>query len=305
MQSIQQLLDSIILVSKVNPSVSVSVSDPLINQIQVKQKISEWVDKQGKHWPVELTSDAIINNLNLVHLPYWVLSGQGFANWSASIGVDRQVLKECGTCSGRGRYTPIYANNEQRCDNCAGSGKALATETFWSSQSGFVEASVNNRVRENFDKSKIDLQCGDRNFKINRYWVDDEQKSEIQTIPPHAATERDAMLIAQDTAKDELRLNADDIARGLGYVRNLQLVNIQVNNLESELWFYPLYLGYYSYETEILPVHIDAITGKFWVKTPKKVKSARTKEYLKIAGIIALIIAVIYAILWLLNIVVI
>lgn len=277
----------------------VAATSPVFSDVELKQKVQGWINKQGKHWPEELTVDAVFNNLKRVHLPYWVVSGQGSAQWSASIGVDHQVTKTCGTCGGRGRFTPLWSTDERRCDNCAGSGKALGTETFWSSQAGFVEGRSNGVVRENFEPSRVKLQCGERDFKIDSQWINDDQKHMYLMIAPNTVTNNDGLATAREVVKNKLKVNAHNIASDMGYVRNLQLANVQLNNLSAEFWLYPLYLGQYNYEEEVLPVQIDAITGNIWADVPKSVKSARLKDILKVIAIIVLVFAIGYGIWWL------
>lgn len=272
----QQLLNRAITANQIEGSVS--ASSPTIKQNELKQIVQNLISKQGKHWPDELNADALTDNLKLFHLPYWVVSGKGSAQWSASIGVDRQVPKRCSTCGGRGRYTPIWSTDERRCDNCAGTGQALGTETFWSSQSGFVEAEASNQVRENFDSTALNLKCGDRQFKVNSFWVENTQTSTYNVIAPASANGTAGKHAAQLAVEDALRNKARSIASGMGSVRDLQVGYVQTSNEQFETWLYPMYLGYYAAGNEQLPIQIDGITKKIWAEIPSGVKDLRRKD---------------------------
>ena len=198
--------------------------------------------------------------------------------------MDRQVQKRCGTCGGRGRYTPIWSTDERRCDNCAGTGQALGTETFWSSQAGYVTAEAKNVLRENFDAKALGLRCGDRQFSVDSHILDVGQTADFTSILPISTSKASGQEAAQQAVENALYVQAHTIASRLGRVRDLQIVNVQIQNLESETWLYPVYLGFYRSGTEQLPIQLDGITKKLWVDVPSSVKVLRRKDTIEGPG---------------------
>ncbi|MEM7125010.1 MAG: hypothetical protein AAF702_01705 [Chloroflexota bacterium] len=290
----QHLLESAISGNTIEGNISVSNS---LTSDELRLIVKKWISNQGKHWPAKLDTDTLASSLKLYFLPYWVVSGKGSGQWSASIGVDQQVLKRCGTCSGRGRYTPIYSTDERRCDNCAGSGKALGHETHWSSQSGFVESCAKYIVHENFDEKEMNIKCGKRKLNADRFLVEQDQASKYNVITPLSIRRDSGQNTAKLATEDEVRSDAYSIARRMGYVRDLQVGYIQTSDLESEAWLYPMYLGHYKHGSEQLQIQLDGVTKKIWGEIPSEVKSLRRKDLIRITSIVIVAIAVIVAVL--------
>ncbi len=172
---------------------------PNLDKNELAKTVQIWIDKNRKYWPSELTAEKIVKGVPLIHLPYWAVSGQGTATWYASIGVDREVLKRCGTCGGRGRHTPIYSTDERRCDRCAGSGKELGKETFWNNQSGHAEADFDGVLVDNYDEKSLQLQIGKRDFKVDWRIAPNAEKTSTVFVAPIATTKAAAKQTAEKT----------------------------------------------------------------------------------------------------------
>jgi|688.fasta_scaffold182663_2 hypothetical protein len=273
-----------------------------INSAQLQEITQSWITNQGKHWPADLTAKDVLPEIKLVHLPYWGITATAVATWYAGVGVDHQVLKRCGTCDGRGRHTPIWSSDERRCDNCAGSGKALSTETFWTNQSGHAATKLDGVLKENFHEDTLKLKCGKRDFKANWAAIQQNQASALQVVSPLSTDKTAGAKVANETILKSLEYEGTKDAYGLGSsVRNLKLANVQVQQCAVEACLYPMYLGFYSYGDEQIPFQADAVTGKAWGDVPQAVKSKRMGEFFKWTIIVLLIIAAAIGVVTLYN----
>lgn len=284
---------SVQLVTANEIEADVVVSNPLFgDELEIEEITRVWIGEQGKHWPIELSAETLISNssIELLYLPLWIVSGTGSAHWSASVGVDHQVLKRCSKCDGEGVYFPLLSTEKRRCDKCAGSGKALETETFWSSQEGVVETTEKRIVVNNFDNELFEFKCGDRKLDGAIHRVDKSDMSAYSILRPLAVTRFAGQQVAKVSIEKALQEKAHLIASGLGRVRNLQLAYVQIDHLDSLMWLYPIYLGYYNCEGEKLLIQIDGGTGKMWADVPQSVKSKRETDRQNSVAITILII---------------
>jgi len=245
--------------------------------------VEEWINSNRKFWPDALTAHEIVDQIPLRYLPYWDISGHGTATWYASIGVDRQVMKTCGTCGGRGRYTPIYSTDERRCDNCAGSGKALGTETFWNNQSGHAEGTLDGRLFANFDEKSLNLHIGKRDFGGGWSTMTQAQRASVTFIAPIAVDRASARKKAENALIGVLEADAMSDGYRLGnYVSNVKLANTKADNLTCAAYGYPLYWGEYLYDGVTYAFQADAVTGKFWLQKPKSVEDSINRDNMKL-----------------------
>jgi hypothetical protein len=252
--------------------------------------IRKWIEKNKKFWPEDLTAEQVLSEIPIRYLPYWAVNGAGSANWYASIGTDRDVLKRCGTCGGSGRYTPIYSTDERRCDNCAGSGKALGKETFWSNQSGHADANLEGILIDNFDEKTLNLQIGKRDFKADWRVADSGETSSIHFIAPLATTKASARKAAEETLIAALERDATADGYRLGdYVRNVKVANVTASHLSSAAFGYPLYFGDYQHKGQKYRLEADGVTGKFWAQRPAEVVNAYDRETTKYALVFTVI----------------
>lgn len=270
---------------------------PVLTRDTLTEGVQKWIEKNSKYWPGDLTAAQIAQSIPVIYLPYWAVSGSGSATWYASIGVDRDVLKRCSTCDGRGRYTPIWSTDEQRCGNCAGSGKALGKETFWNNQSGHAEADFNGVLVDNFDEKSLNLQIGKRDFKADWRVVSDSEKVSTSFVSPLATTKSAAKQAAEKTLITALERDATADGYRLGdYVRNVKLANISASRLSSAAFGYPVYLGFYQHNGKQYRTEADGVTGKFWVQKPEEVVKGNDRDTTKLALImIGLILAMLVA----------
>lgn len=261
---------------------AVTVTTPRITDKQHISIAREWVQRQGKYWPEELTAELVAANLELVYAPYWIASASGSAQWSASIGHRRSVIKVCPTCRGRGRH---YDDSE--CYNCNGSGRVQDTEIFWTSQSGVVEAAINGKIVENLDAA-IRLKCGKPDTSAPEIRLNTASQDDYQILRPQSTSISAGRSLAEKLLKDELQSKAHRSARSMGdETRNINVGYVQTANVAVRTWLYPVYIGYYDYQAERLPVQIDGVTGKIWGDVPRDVKAKRFRDQMIIAAIVA------------------
>lgn len=51
----------------------VLITKPL-PKTEMKENFASWMKKQDAFWPVEITTEVLLNNIECVYLPYWVVS---------------------------------------------------------------------------------------------------------------------------------------------------------------------------------------------------------------------------------------
>jgi hypothetical protein len=277
---------------------TVTISQPKCTSDKLSDIVGQWVNKQGRHWPTELTTEILIEDLSMVHLPHWVLDGNGSANWSASIGEDYKVTKVCDTCKGEGRAHLVFEFDEKpQCNTCNGKGVVEKTEVRWGSQSGVVHTRLNGLVRQNIFPDTIQLRLKKQDLSTSETNLDKVQADKITVLKPEQANKAAGTKKAEEALRDDLESIAYDTASRMGQVRDLQIAYVQSEGLNSRIWLYPLYLGLYSYEEEELEVQIDGVTGEVHAQIPKSVKNKRMKDMLIIGGIAVIIIIIIILVL--------
>ena len=272
----------------------INLASRSVDRQKFTELIRTWISSNSRYWPSSLTADEIARQIPYVYLPYWDVEGHATATWYASVGVDHQVLKRCGTCGGRGRHTPIWSTDERRCDNCGGSGKALGTETYWNNQSGHAEASLSGRIIANHDEKAFGLHIGKRDYSGAWTRLHDNQKSSVNFVGPVGTTCADAMNAAQQAMAAALEADATADGYRIGnYVRNVKLANPHVDSLSATSYGYPVYWGMYQYNGKEYEVQADGVTGKFWAQKPDSVSDAQTKRngIIVLAVMVALIAA--------------
>lgn len=284
-----------------NIDIDISITQPQFPVTRLHEIASKWVKRQGRHWPPEITPEQLVEQLSVYYLPYWVVSGRGSGQWSASIGVDHTKIAICSTCSGKGRAATVFnlMEDNAECTTCNGSGRVEKTETIWSSQAGFVEASVTNRVLENFDVERANLKCGKRKFDVESTWLPEDEVTECKLIPTLQTDAEAGKQRAIETILTEAKDEAQRITSDMGYVRNLQTINLQTHDVNFYMWLYPLYLGHYLFEDELWTLQIDGVTGKMWGEVPKSVKSKQWQDRIVALLIVVGIAAIVYGIWWL------
>jgi len=263
------------MMSSIQPSqifsIKTTYSPSSINESSFAQIGQNWCMSQGKHWPSELTGNVVTKNLKLLHYPHWVVSGNGAALWDGSVGRNYNEVELCSRCSGRGSI--VIGSSRSTCSKCNGSGKVNVTKTLWRREQGTVLAKVQGRVIENFSSA---VKCGDRVLSANEYVTD---SNALSIVPPSGSTPSHAIEVAKNTVMGDLKRNAEKIARGMGdQARDVNVLNANLTELDTRVWLYPIYEGYYSHEGENLPVQIDGISGVIWAKLPTVVKDGRLRE---------------------------
>lgn len=258
----------------------VAITAPQLSAGQLQEIMSKWVKKQGRHWPEEITSEQLVEQVSDHYLPYWVVSGKGSGQWSASIGTEHTKITICSTCNGKGRAATVFNMMEDNaeCTTCNGSGRVEKTETLWNSQAGFVEASVDGRIIKNFDEEAINLKCGKRQFDVQSSWLAVEELEHYSLIPALFTDAESAHRLAVEITLAETKDEAQRIASQMGYVKNLQTANVHTQNIGFYAWLYPLLLGQYEFDDALWTLQIDGVTGKIWGEVPKSIKSKQWKD---------------------------
>lgn len=116
---------------------NITVSQPEISMEKVRGLVDDWLAKQDRFWPQDLTHDVLLDGIECLYAAHWTLSGAASGNWSASIGVDRKVTEICRSYHGTGR---LAGNNVfgrpsgAHCPTCNETGRIQKTVTDWHSQ---------------------------------------------------------------------------------------------------------------------------------------------------------------------------
>ncbi|GJM42993.1 MAG: hypothetical protein DHS20C20_32750 [Ardenticatenaceae bacterium] len=182
------------------------------------------------------------------------------------------------------------------CTTCNGSGRVEKTETIWNNQSGFVEATVDGHIVENYDQEQINLKCGKRKFSVDSSWLSADVLEKYDVISPLQTDSEVGEQLAEKITCHQTEEEAHRIASQMGQVKNLQVVNLQTQNLGAYLWLYPLLLGQYAYDEELWQLQIDGVTGKMWGDVPKSVKGKQWKDRIVVLLVVLAVAAIGYGI---------
>jgi hypothetical protein len=281
-------MTDISLVSADNLEGSVELSSPVLSLKDIQQKIVQWVEKQDSFWPDDLTAEMLTMNLQEVYVAHWVLTCEADGLWAASIGTDHNEPVRCSGCVGRGwnRYGP---NDKRVCTDCAGTGQTLRKKTFWATQSGGANASINGKVVENV-ADNTPIRCGKRDLNASGKLLTKPFPSNVLVLRPESTDDDTGIKLAQEYARIRLENDANSQASSLGRVRNLRVTNINTANVKAFTWLYPIYAGKYIYNEKSYLIEIDGITGKLSVPQPAGVIAKRVAVWI---AVIATIVAVI------------
>lgn len=284
-----------------NLSGPVTISQADISFEQAKRLIDEWVAKQDKFWPPELTGDVLAKNLRIYHAAHWIVSGVASGNWSASIGVDRTEYIPCSNCSGRGRYRASdFSGNikDFPCPSCSARGVQERTRTDWHSQSGVARGVVDQRIIENV-AADTEIRCGKRDRSASEYQL--SHRDGVLVFTPERLDHETGLALAKNAVQSSLSADANHAASGLGRVRDLRLGYVNFESLDARTWLYPIYAAKYEFEGSSHLIEIDGITGKIHVQVPSSVRSQRTIYGLKIASMIGVPIMIVLLVIYLAN----
>ena len=284
-----------------NISGPVTISQANISLEQAKRLIDDWVAKQDKFWPQELTGEVLSRDVRVFHAAHWILSGAASGNWSASIGVDREDRITCPKCVGRGTYKGKNVFDEWTdftCYQCGGKGYNPRTITDWHSQSGVARGVVDQRIIENV-AADTEIRCGKRDRSASEYQL--SQRDDVLVFTPERIDHETGLTLARNATLSALEYDANSAASGLGRVRDLRLGYVNYERLEARTWLYPIYASKYEYEGSSHLVEIDGITGKTHVQVPQSVRSQRTIYGLKIASAVIVPILLVFLVIYLAN----
>lgn len=264
-----------------------ALSYPGINLDTVKKNIADWLSKQDRFWPEELTNEALSQNLQLAHVAHWVLLGEANSQWSASIGTDHTKITICSTCSGRGRAATVFNMMEDnaKCTTCDGGGRVEKTERIWTNQSGFASVTLEGNVFENV-ADDTPIRCGKREFSAESEILGESIPQDILVLVPENTDNNTGIAKATEQLEKRLEMDADSQASALGYVRNLRLANKRISNVEAYTWLYPMYIGTYSFKEQPYLIEIDAITSEMFIEVPLSIKAKRTLKWIAILAVI-------------------
>lgn len=260
--------------------------------------VKEWISKQGKFWPLELSANIILKEHQLIYIPLWILYGKAEGTWSASVGVEHWRYEICNSCSGRGgEYRGTGSDRHfSSCWRCSGSGQLKKYYTAWGSQNGVANVEMQGAVVNNFS-SDIEFKTGEKDLDAIEEDLSESQVKEMNILKPNQNTSDEGINVAKMELKTRLNKKANLAASNIGKVRNLQVSYINIVNLSSRIWLYPMLIGEYSFEEENLGIQMDMCTGEVFIQTPKSVIIKRRNQSINISiavlGIVALIIFII------------
>lgn len=280
----------------------ITLSKPISN-LDLKNKINEWVLKQGKIWPKELSEERLLENVILVFKPHWVLSGEASCSWSASIGVSKWRYVVCSSCNGKGGKWKGSGNDRyfSECWFCHGSGQEEYKYIEWGFQSGYSNVDINGRIFDNI-LNEYRIRCGEIDLKAEEKPVSINILEKLLIITPKTIGDENGSNISRMLLKNEVYENAHYMASSNGEVKNLNIANLQLINPNARLWLYPYFLSFFEYDNLIYFIEIDGITGNIFVEIPKSVKQKRFLRSCLIAICIIIFISIAVVFFWLLKI---
>ena len=275
---------------------------PKLAQPELFGAIQRWIIQQS-FWPQELTAERLAQNVRVVYLAHWLVSGTGEANWSASIGHNRENLEFCGHCGGDGFTTRHRSNYEiyysdscksevsELCSVCKGKGMWKKTWTDWFDKSGRAQVSIERLVVENLSIS-LSIKCGKRSSSATLQPLTD---SNLVVFQPETLDIAKGTSIAKEAVQRELQRQARSLAQKAGdRYRNLK-IEYRKENLKVRTWLYPIFQSEYSFEGEMRAVQVDGVTGEAYAEIPSSVSSKRAILTLGIIVAITIIVLIVVA----------
>lgn len=248
--------------------VPVSYVPPRVLPAHLQSVLQVWIDKQS-HWPHDFSGAYIAKGLQLVHLPYWIVSGEVSGTWRADIGI--RHLTQCDSCHGRG-YVGT-GDSRMPCGYC--NGRGIRATIYWQERTGTARVTVENQLIKNHDHN---LHCGEPNFKSLGRIADKQQSAELAVLRPKFGTSKVvALQAARDIFVQALEREARKAAARVGYVAKISLLERDITLKSLRAYLYPVYVGAMWYDGERVSAHVDAITGQSWVQAPTAVKRARLR----------------------------
>jgi hypothetical protein len=281
-------------VSTFDETARITITKP-ISDTEVEEVLKKWVDKQDDFWPPEITSDVLISKLQCVFASYWLLYANASGSWSASIGTSHTEIEICSFCGGKGETGPGL-NGYKKCTSCRGSGRKEKKVTVWNRQSGVTSASINGRVIKNYSDD-ISLSCGERDLKAKEYILQKPFPEDIYVLQPKQTDPSSGEMKAKKHVREEIKQKARRSASTLGRVRDLQMAYVDIEDVDSRIWLYPIFLGSYDFDENSHFIQVDGATGQLHIEIPWSIRKQRILRVLKIIGIIAAIGVAIYMIL--------
>lgn len=253
--------------------------------IDSKKILSEWINKQDRHWQQsQLTVDVLSRNITCYYLAHWILEGSTSGNWSASIGTSQQKISTCNNCHGKGGWYDMW-QEWHKCPTCATRGKVVENFTNWNSQLGIANSEIKGKVVENL-ADNIDIQCGKRDFKVDEILLSSAHAGEIMILQPDVINEHSGKMLAENTLREKLKLDARQSASKLGSIKDLRIGNINFEKISARHWLYPIFIGTYNFEGKSHLIQIDGVTGKLYIVIPESIRNARWDETSKIIGLV-------------------
>jgi hypothetical protein len=269
----------------VNPdgSTTQGVVEGDVRRIEPVQRVSNlqvaaWVQKQS-FWPADLLPETLVQNLKLFYVAYWVISGEGSAQWE----VDEKQKATCPTCKGTKKDQGFT------CETCKGNGTTLQTvRTNTLTVRGEVKAALKNSVIENRVAGQK-LECGQRQFGVVSTALGDEN---TPVLHPRKTNPAAASSLFEQRINDQLQNAADLKAKKAGdrIHGSVRLQDTETRTTAVETILYPIYFGTYQYKAEVRQVQADGVTGELHVEVPGEVVTKRNTQTVIIVGLVLLIL---------------
>ena len=197
-----------------------------------------WINAQGNKWPSDIMASAILQQVHLAYLPFWVVNCQATANWKVKIITYRR-----------------YQKNEQ---------------TF----TGAIGGEVKNRWIPNYT-GVATIECGPRDTSAATTPVDLDELQDVEITPVREPLTKLALdMVKTDCVRSVFR---PQVAQRfmLQEIAETSFSLMQYTNVNQYVALYPIYFSSYEYIGEKLNFQLDGVTGAMYGEIPSAYKRMR------------------------------
>lgn len=261
------------------------ISRPVVSSDVLSQKVSEWLEKQGEHWPSSLSTQVLLENLTTTYLPYWQISGSGEGAWSALIGTDFKQIVKCNECRGTGKGWNVVDSSD-RCGSCRGTGTKEETVTKWDNQTGYCKGQLELQETPNFDEEAVPrMRCGKPDLSAKTEKLSRPYPVDILVLHPALLLEEQGLEKAREQIRKNVEADGRKKASGVSdHYKEYDLDQFEARTASAWMRLYPIYLSTFKWEEDLCFVQLDGITGTLFIQTPGSIASARMKAWLRKAA---------------------
>ena len=184
----------------------VVVPRPRLTPDDAANAIMAWGKQWGVEWPADLTAASLVERLELVYVPFLVVSGVASATVTASVGKTKifseltptERADRCSFCNGMGISSP-----GSRCTHCDGRGYQGESIYAWSQHTRPINVSIDDSVTPNYGAAKVGINIEGRSTKGVEMGT--LFPKEMSIIEPQMTSEEAFQALAQRQIRDGLQ----------------------------------------------------------------------------------------------------